>query len=101
MTELDGIRHAIRRLHSCESSYITTVQVRETFIEQTVWQGNVEVFNLIGHSKTDLCYAWVHHDQEGKSHYTTVLRLPPVNSPVDAVRAALIAEVQNSNGKET
>ena len=101
MTELDGIRSAIRRLHGCDSSHSKTVHVRETFIQQTAWDGNVEVFDLIGHSRTDLCYAWVYHDADGKSHYTTVLRLPPIHTPLDAVRAALIAQIQNNNGKET
>jgi hypothetical protein len=34
--------------------------VHETFQGQTVWAGEVEVFDLVGHPKAKRCYAWAH-----------------------------------------
>ena len=63
--------------------------VVETFRGKIVWQGQVEVFALKGHPKAKRCYAWS-HEEDGKRRYVAVLELPPVNSPVTAVRAAIV-----------
>ena len=69
----------------------------ETFRGKVVWDGQVEVFDLEGHPKAKRCYAWSHQegDKETERRYVAVLGLPPVNSPLDAVRAAIV-----SQGKE-
>jgi len=50
----------------------------------------VEVFDLVGHTKAQRCYAWA-YDVETGSRTVAVLELPPVISPITAVRAAIAA----------
>jgi hypothetical protein len=56
-----------------------------------VWEGDVEVFNLIGHPKAKRGYAWAYNKETG-SDTIAVLELPPVISPKTAVQAAIVAE---------
>lgn len=91
MNYIESIQDAIRRLHGCESRHIESVPVHEEFQGQTVWEGTVEVFDLIDHPKVKQCYAWGHHTGKGDKHsrYVVVLKVPPVDSPIAAVRASI------------
>jgi len=100
VSEIESLANAIRKLHGVESKHVESVPVKETFQGQTVWQGDVEVFDLIGHPKASRCYAWAYQDDDGRTQYTAVLGLPPVQSAQDAVKAALVAQVKNER-KET
>jgi hypothetical protein len=95
------LKDAIRNLHGCESEYAGTRDVIETFQGETVWSGNVEIFNIRGHPKAKRCYAWSHaagkNDRE--TRYVAVLELPPVDSPETAVKVAVAAEIKNEREK--
>ncbi len=96
MEYIDELKDAIRRLHGCEADHAETVPVIETFQGQTVWAGEVEVFNIRGHPKATRCYAWAHatgEDDKGK-RYVAVLELSPVDSAQAAVRAAIVDEAR-------
>jgi hypothetical protein len=95
------LQDAIRNLHGCESSYLETVPVTETFRGETVWSGEVEVFELLDHPKASHAYAWSHKagKNDKETRYITVLQIPPVTSPETAVRAAIAAEIQNARQK--
>lgn len=89
---LKELTKAVEVSHRCEASHVGTVRVKEEFGGQVVWHGDVEVFALSGHPKAVRCYAWGVPEENGKEgdlESTTVLDLPPVNSPVTAVRAAI------------
>jgi hypothetical protein len=53
----------------------------------------VHVFDLEGHPKASRAYAWS-SPMEGsdKRRFFAVLHQPPVTSPVEAVRAAIVQE---------
>ena len=89
ITELQVV---IRRLHGVESKHVESVPVKETFQGKTVWEGVVEVFELIGHPKASRAYAWSHEADGAKKRHVTVLHMDAVNSPILAVRAAIIQE---------
>lgn len=90
---IDDLRAVIAKLHSCAATHVESVAVHEVFRHQTVWEGLVEVFDLIGHPKAKRCYAW--NFQDGKeTRYVTVLEIPPVESPQTAVRAAIVSKAQ-------
>jgi hypothetical protein len=89
---IDRLKDAINRLHGCDSRHVESVAVREEFNGQTVWDGTVEVFTLIGHPSSWICYAWSHRNHDGSERYVAVLSRPPVSSPGAAVRAAIVAE---------
>src|SRR5256885_1194913 len=55
---IESLQTVIQKLHGCASTHVESVPVHEVFRGETVWQGDVEVFNLIGHSKAKRCYAW-------------------------------------------
>jgi len=70
------------------------VPVRETFNGETVWDGVVEVFALPEHP-AGKAYAWRHEADSGGWRYVAVLHKPPVDTPLRAVRAALVAEYRS------
>jgi len=94
MSHIDELRDVIRRLHGVESTHVASVPVKETFQGRTVWEGIVEVFDLIGHPSASKLYAWSHatEDSENPKRHVTVLHSHPITSPVLAVRAAIIQE---------
>ncbi len=99
MTYIEAIQDAIRKIHGCEARHIESVPVKEQFKGQTVWQGVVEVFELINHPKAKICYAWGHHTdtKDIKSRYVAVLGIPPIDSPIAAVRASIVSDSKNKN----
>src|SRR4029453_9330898 len=94
---ISRLKDAIRRLHGCESEYAGNEEVLETFQGETVWSGNVEIFNIRGPPKPKKCYWWSH--SAGKNdkgeRFVAVLELPPVDSAETAVRAAVVAEIKH------
>jgi hypothetical protein len=97
MEYIEALKDMILRLHDCKADHVETVSVTETCRDKTVWQGDVEVFHIRGHPKAKRCYAWAHasgKDDQGK-RYVAVLELPPVDSPQNAVKAAIIEEFKN------
>ncbi|MGC1780562.1 MAG: hypothetical protein WBB34_21715 [Xanthobacteraceae bacterium] len=61
----------------------------------TVWEGVVHVFTVHGHPKARKAYAWSSPiEGSDKRRFFAVLHEGPVKSPVDAVRAAIVAENQ-------
>jgi len=90
---IEELRDAIRRLHSVESTHVESVPVKEVFQGKTVWEGIVEVFDLIDHPKAPRLYAWAYEtDNPKRPRHVTVLHVGTVNSPLAAVRAAIIQE---------
>src|SRR5207247_571707 len=63
---------------------------------QTVWDGTVAVFDLRGHPSANRAYAWSYERPDGKRRFFAVLHAPPVASPRDAVRAAIVAEAKKN-----
>ena len=85
----------IRQLHGCDAEWSESAPVHEVFRGQTVWKGFVEVFALSGHPKAKKAYAWSHPegpDDKGE-RFVAVLEIPPVESPITAVRAELDPEI--------
>lgn len=88
------------KLHNCDAEYVETVPVVEEFQGETIWQGDVEVFDIRGHPKATRGYGWGYTTTEGSGRrYFTVLELPPVDSPQTAVKAAIMSEIQNARQK--
>jgi hypothetical protein len=86
---LSGFEKAIRATHGADSRLIARERVKETFQGETVWEGEVLIFELLGHESARLCYAW-----EVDGEVTAVLGEAPVVSAQTAVRAALISGEQ-------
>ncbi len=87
--EIRALQKAIERQHGCDSLWLMSVAVHETFKGETVWRGEVQVFRLVGHPETAICYAWSYQTEKGKQRFVAILRSRGVDSPLKAVQAAL------------
>lgn len=84
---------AIERQHGGRATFAQSVPVRETFRNETVWDGVVHVFDLAGHAKATRAYAWSSPvEGSDKRRFFAVLQMGAIKSPKDAVRAAIVAE---------
>jgi hypothetical protein len=97
LNSISELQEVIRRLHEAQSLHVESVPVKETFQGKTVWEGVVEVFELIGHPKAPRVYAWSHDTDDPKQprRHVTVLHIHPVTSPILAVRAAIVQEFRS------
>jgi hypothetical protein len=98
MSHIDELRDVIRRLHGVESTHVASVPIKEMFQGRTVWEGVVEVFDLIGHPTASKLYAWSHttDDPANPRRSVTVLHSHPITSPLLAVRAAILQEIRGN-----
>jgi hypothetical protein len=100
VTPIEHLRETILRLHGVEAQHIESVPVKETFQGKTVWEGIVEVFDLRDHPKAPRAYAWMHDTDDGRKRDVTVLHVPPVDSPLAAVRASIIQDYRAGNAAQ-
>lgn len=97
--EQTSIQHMVESQHSCRATPVQTVPVRETFQGQPVWEGTVYVFDLEGHPTATRAYAWSSTiDGSDKRRYYAVLGIGAIKTPLDAVRAAIVAEHRRGEG---
>jgi len=91
---LAKVQVAVSQLHNCGTVWRETVPVHEVFRGKTVWQGDVEVFDLHGHPKAKRAYAWAHLDgpNDERTRFVAVLEIPPVVSAETAVRVQIVAD---------
>jgi len=74
---LRALVEAIRHMHGCEARWVESVSVHETLPDgRTVWDGEVQVFDLVGHPKATRAYAWSHATEGTKRRFHAVLGLP-------------------------
>jgi len=90
-SRIERIHTIITDLHNCDSFHVATVPVHWRLPGRQVWDGLVEVFDLIGHPQAPRCYAGTQANGKrgGGERVWTVLALPPVISPEAAVQAFL------------
>jgi hypothetical protein len=87
-----NLLHAVEGLHNCKAKYKEVFRIIEMFEGDTVWEGDVFVFDLKGHPLAKICYAW---SSPVPGSFYAVLHLGPVKSAVDAVRASIISDSGN------
>ena len=96
MSYIEELQDVIKKLHNAVARHLESVPVKETHKGQTVWEGVVEVFELIGHPQASKIYAWTHDSWHGEassgSRTITVLNIHPIQSAHDAVRAVIVRE---------
>jgi hypothetical protein len=78
------------------------VPIKEMFQGKTLWEGAVEVFELIGHPTATPLYAWAHEtdDPVHPKRHVTVLHTNAVDWALLAVRAAIIQEFRDNASSE-
>jgi hypothetical protein len=96
---LAALAVAVQELHGGTARFAESVPVIERFDGKLVWDGIVHVFDLAGHSSAKRAYAWSSPiDGSDKRRFFAVLHIPPIDSPLAAVRAAIVTEHQ-ANGR--
>jgi hypothetical protein len=89
----DQLRKAVEHMHGGSATLVQSAPVRETFEGQPVWEGVVHVFDLSGHPTATRAYAWSSPiEGSTKRRFVAVLHTERINSPLEAVRAAIVAE---------
>ena len=103
MNYIEELQAVIRKLHGSESTHVETVPVVETFNGQTVWEGEVEVFDLLDHPTASRIYAWSHDtdDPNNPRRHVTVLHLPPAITPRKAVQASIVSDYREQENAES
>ena len=89
----EQLAEAVESQHGGHAALAQTVPVCETFQRQMVWEGVVHVFDLEGHPTATRAFAWsTPVDGSTKRRHYAVLELGAIKTPLDAVRAAIVAE---------
>jgi hypothetical protein len=92
---VSALESAIRMRHKCIPTHRQTVFVRaKTADEETVWEGFVEEFELAGHKRAKICYAWRHMESGGRSKIIAILGNHFIDSAQKAVQAAIFTDTQ-------
>jgi hypothetical protein len=87
------LKTAVESMHGGTATLAQSVPVRETFGGKPVWEGVVQVFDLSGHPTATRAYAWSSPiEGSTKRRFFAVLHTERINSPLEAVRAAVVAE---------
>ena len=84
---LKTFEQAIYATHGAAAELAERVAVVETSEGETLWEGEVLVFQLQNHPTAWRCYCW-----EGDGEVTAVLHEGSVDSPDAAVRASIMAD---------
>jgi hypothetical protein len=87
------LQNMVEHMHGVPARFVEAVEVDERFQGKPVWQGAVKVFELKDHpSGATRAYAWSYITTGTKRRFMAVLGLPPVDGPVMAVRASILAD---------
>lgn len=87
----EDLKRGIESQHGGTATFVESVLVKENYRGQTVWQGVVDVFDLTGNPHATRAYAWSEPIQGSeKRKVFAVLHVPPVDSPLQAVRATIV-----------
>jgi hypothetical protein len=98
MTDPAGIPalvDAIRHMHGVEARHVETVHVHERTPDgkETVWEGDVEVFDLATHpGSSSRAYAWSEATEGTRRRFFAVLHTGPVDTPSKAVQGSIYAD---------
>jgi hypothetical protein len=95
---ISRVQVAIMQLHNCGATWRESVPVKEVFQGKTLWNGEVEVFDLTGHPKAKRAFGWSHPENADGTgeRFVAVLGIPPVDSPETAVKMSIYSDIKNA-----
>jgi hypothetical protein len=98
---LARLQVTVSQLHNCGAVWRESVPVKEVFRGATLWNGDVEVFDLTGHPNAKRAFGWSHPDgvDNKTERFVTVLEIPPVDSPQTAVKMAIYSDIKQGKIK--
>ena len=87
------LRRVVEAQHGAKALFSQTTPIKEHYRGQAVWEGVVHIFDLEGHPKATRAFAWSSPiEGSDKRRFFAVLQVGPIQTPLDAVRAAIVAE---------
>jgi hypothetical protein len=87
------LKKAVENMRGGTATFVQSVPIDENFGGLPVWEGTVHIFDLADNPKATRAYAWSSPiEGSTKRRFFAVLHIPPIDSPVAAVRAAIVAE---------
>ncbi len=95
-----ALKKTVENLSGAGATFREMVSVHEEDEGQTVWEGDIAVFDLKGHPSASIAYAW--SDTVSGSNrrcFYVVLHKGPVKSPEDAVRASIAQAYRDARGR--
>ena len=96
MNHIERLKELIEREYGTTANHVDTVPVLETFEGETIWDGEVEVFDVPEFADADQVFAWTFDDDNGEQH-VTVAQIPPATSPENAVKAYMVSQYGKGN----
>ena len=92
----EKLKQAVEGQHGGTATLVGFLPLKEVSEGRTVWKGIVHVFDLVGHPEATRAYAWSSPiEGSNKRRFYAVLHLGGIRSPLDALRAAIVAEQRN------
>jgi hypothetical protein len=91
---IPALQRALRRMHGCDSRHVATIYVHEKYDGETVWRGDVEVFDLVGHAESPRAYVWSEAKADRKRRFFVMLHVSPVTSPAKAIHASVLSSAK-------
>jgi hypothetical protein len=90
---VERLRQAVEKLQGCSATHNATVFVHI----ESLWQGDVEVFELLGHPVAEKCYAWLDLRliSGAESDCFAFLHGASVTSAKEAVQASLAGTTES------
>ena len=87
----EHLKMAVEHTHRCEAKWIETVPVRGHFSGETMWEGDVTVFE-VKHPTAKICYAWAvtSGKRDSGDQFVTALGVDGVDSPLEAVKSVVL-----------
>lgn len=90
---IEELRRSVEARHGGKATFVQSVPVIETFQGKPVWVGVVQIFDLAGHPEATRAYAWSSAIEGSiKRRFFGLLHFGAIQSPLDAVRATIVAE---------
>ena len=63
---------------------------------EVAWEGDVEVFDLLGHAKVKRAYSWSEATTGAKRRLFAVLATGTITSPAKAAQASILADARDA-----
>ncbi len=95
MKTVEQLKELIEHEYATTAKHVETVAVHEMFQGETIWDGEVEVFEVPEFPNADRVFAWAFDDDSGEQQ-VTVAQIPPATTPENAVKAYLVSQYGRS-----
>jgi len=87
----ETVQNAIENRAKCPAVYQGTQPIKFSMDGKVLWNGKVEVFQLKDHPQAKQAFGWGFENDKKKWEYITVLGVPPLDTPLAAVKGYVAA----------